>query len=88
MLFWQVRAWRGEEMVSAPAPPAPPARFEIAGEQVAARVEQLRSAPHASHLLAAALCASEGLKEEAAAEMQALERENPGSALVGSLESH
>ncbi len=86
MLFWQVRAWRSAEMVSAPAPPAPPARFEIAGEQIAASLEGIRNSPHPSHLLAATLCAREGLKQEAAAELQALARENPGSALVESLE--
>lgn len=85
-LLWQVRAWHGGEMVSAPAPPAPPARFEIAGEQIAARIEQLRSSPQPSHLLVAILCAREGLREEAAKEMQALARENPDSKLVGSLQ--
>jgi len=86
-LFWQVRAWRGGEMLSAPAPPAPPAKFEIAEDQVAVRLEGIRSSPQPSHLLAAALCAREGLKDEAAAELQALARENPGSPLVRSLES-
>ena len=84
-LLWQVRAWRGGEMVSAPAPPAPPARFEIAGEQIALRLEQLRSSPLPHHLLAAVLCARAGLREEAAAELDVLARENPGSALIQSL---
>ena len=39
VLLWQVRAWLGGEMVSAPAPPAPPARFAIAG----------KPSPRASH---------------------------------------
>lgn len=86
-LFWQVRAWRGGEMLSAPAPPAPPAKFEIAEDRIAARLEGIRSSPHASHLLAAALCAHEGLKDEAAAELRILARENPDSALVRSMES-
>ena len=86
-LLWQVRAWRGGEMVSAPAPPAPPARFEIAGEQIAAWIEQVRSAPQPSHLLAAVLCAQAGLREEAARELEALARENPDSKLVASLQS-
>jgi hypothetical protein len=85
VLLWQVRAWHGGEMVSAPAPPAPPARFEIAGAQVAARIEQLRAAPHPSHLLAAVICAREGLPDDAAKEIQALARENPDSLLVRSL---
>ncbi len=86
-LLWQVRAWRGGEMVSAPAPPAPPARFEIAGEQIAIRLEQLRTSSQPSHLLAAILCAREGLREEAAAEMEMLARENAGSTLIQSLQS-
>jgi hypothetical protein len=85
VLLWQVRAWRGGEMVSAPAPPAPPARFAIAGEAIAARIGQLRTSPQPSHLLAAVLCAREGLRDEAAAETQILARENPGSPLMGKL---
>ncbi len=86
VLLWQVRAWHGAEMVSAPAPPAPPARFEIAAAAVAARLEQLRASPQPSHLLAAVLCAREGLREEAAKEIQALALENPESPLPASLE--
>ncbi len=87
MLLWQVRAWKGGEMVSAPAPPAPPATFELADAQTAARIEQLRSGPQPSHLLAAILCAQAGLREDAVQELQALARENPDSKLVGSLEN-
>lgn len=86
VLLWQVRAWHGSEMVSAPAPPAPPARFEIAAEPVAERIEQLRTLPRPSHLLAAVLCAQAGLRDEAAKELQALAQENPDSKVVGSLE--
>jgi hypothetical protein len=85
VLLWQVRAWHGAEMVSAPAPPAPPVRFEIAAAAVAARLEQLRAAPQSSHLLAAVLCAHEGLHEEAAKEIQILAQENPGSNLAQAL---
>jgi hypothetical protein len=86
ILLWQIRAWHGGEMVSAPAPPAPPARFEIAGARIAERLEQLRTSAQPSHLLAAVLCAHEGLRDEAAKEMQALARENPDSKVVGSLQ--
>jgi hypothetical protein len=72
-------------MVSAPAPPAPPARFEIASAPVAARLEQLRAAPQPSHLLTAVLCAREGLREEAAKEIQILARENPDSEVARAL---
>lgn len=86
ILLWQVRAWKGGEMVSAPAPPAPPARFEIAGEAVAARLQQLRASPQSSHLLAAVLSAREGLREEAAKELEMLAQENPGSPVVRRLQ--
>jgi len=81
-LLWQVRAWRGNEMVSSPAPPAPPARFEVAEADVAARLEQLRAAPHSSHLLIAVLCARDGLRGEAINEIGMLAKENPGSPLI------
>jgi hypothetical protein len=87
VLLWQIRAWHNGEMVSTPAPPAQPARFEIAGTAVAARLDQLRAQPRPSHMLAAVLCAQEGLRDEAAKEIQALARENPASPLVGSFES-
>jgi Putative zinc-finger len=86
-LLWQVRAWKGGEMISAPAPPAPPARFEIAAAEIAARIEQLRASPAPSHLLAAVLCAEAGLREEAAKELHALAQENPGSKVVESLQA-
>jgi len=85
VLLWQVRAWKGGEMVSAPAPPAPPARFEIASAQIAARLQQLRASPQPSHLLAAILSAREGLRDEARRELQSLARENPDSPLPGKL---
>lgn len=78
ILLWQVRAWRGETMVSVPAPPAPAARFEIAGQDAAGRIAQLRASAHPSHLLIAILCAHEGLQAEEAKELQILAAENPG----------
>jgi hypothetical protein len=87
-LLWQVRAWRGAEMVSAPAPPAPPARFEIVAERIAERLAELRNSPRPSHLLAAVICAREGLRDEAADELQVLARENPDSPLVRSLQAN
>ena len=81
-LLWQVRAWHGDEMVNAPAPPAPPARFQIAADRCPERLEQLRNSPHPSHLLAAVICARAGLRAEAGIELKLLARENPGSPLV------
>lgn len=86
-LLWQIRAWQGGAMVSAPAPPAPPAKFGIVSAETANRLERLRSEPHASHLLMAVICAREGLRSEAADEIRKLAQENPDSALVRSLEA-
>ena len=82
VLLWEVRAWHGGETISVPAPPAPPARFEIVSDSVASRLEQLRAPPRPCHLLAAILCAREGLREEAAKELRELLRENPNSQWV------
>jgi hypothetical protein len=87
ILLWQVRAWHGEEMVSAPAPPAPPARFEIVSAAVAQQIDRVRGSPHPSHLMVAILCAQEGLTDEAAKEMRVLKQQNPDSSLVRSLEA-
>jgi len=79
-LLWQVRASRGNDMVSTPAPPV---RFEIVGVELAGRLEQLRTSPRPSHLLAAVLLAHAGVRHEADDELQALASENPGSGLLG-----
>jgi hypothetical protein len=63
----------------------PPARFESAAAAVAARLEQLRTAPRPFDLLAAVLRAREGLREEAAKEMQILARQNPNSDVARAL---
>lgn len=85
-LLWQVRVWvNGGGTEVAPAPPAPPARFEIAGAAVATRIGELRAAAQPPHLLIAVLAAHEGLREEAARELRLLAAENPGSPLVESL---
>jgi hypothetical protein len=88
VLFWQVRASRRGATVIVPAPPQPPARLEIASATAAQRIEQLRATPRYSHLLAAAICAHEGLISETAKELAALQQENPGSPIVQSLEKN
>lgn len=85
VLLWQVRASRPGATVTVPAPPLPPARVEIASAATALRIEQLRAAPNYSHLLAATICAHEGLPAETTKELRALAQENPGSPLVESL---
>ncbi len=80
VLLWQVRALGGATEITTPAPPDPPARFEIASAEVAARILSLRAAPQPSHLLLAVICAHAGLREEAARELALLGRENPQAA--------
>jgi hypothetical protein len=80
VLLWQVRASRRGAAVTAPQ-----ARLEIASAAAERRIGQLRAAPNYSHLLAAAICAHEGLSSEAATELEALAQQNPGSPLVESL---
>ncbi|HTA41240.1 MAG TPA: hypothetical protein VK789_02265 [Bryobacteraceae bacterium] len=86
-LLWHVRAWHGDSTLAVPAPPHPPARFEIAGQEVANRIEELRASDHPSHLLIAAICMHQGLRDEASKEIQTLGGENPGSALIDNLKS-
>ncbi len=80
VLLWQVRALSGTTATTTPAPPDPPARFEIASAEVAARILSLRAAPQPSHLLLAVICARAGLREEASQELALLGRENPQAA--------
>ncbi len=80
-LFWQVSGVCGGRRVLAPAPPEPPARFEVVQREMADRIERARG----SHLALASLYAAAGLRDEAAAEIDALSRLNPASPLVDSL---
>ncbi len=78
---WQVTAMRNGSPVKAPEPADAEARFQIVSGADANAIEQARGEP-AGHLLMATLYAHAGLCREALAEMDALVRENGGSALV------
>ncbi len=78
---WQVTAMRNERRWKAPQPPDAEARFQVVGAQDAQAIEQARQA-QAGHLQMTALYAHAGLCREALAELDGLERENGGSALV------
>ncbi len=80
-LAWQVTAYRGRKRITEPGPSQPEARFEIAGDAVARRIEQ--AGP--SHLLRAILCAQERMPREARAELDLLAQANPGSQTADSL---
>jgi hypothetical protein len=83
--LWQVTALAGGERVTAPAPPAPEARFEVAGADVMAAVEKRRAQAPGSHLVAALALVEAGLLDDAEAELGALAADNPGSPEVARL---
>jgi hypothetical protein len=83
--LWQVTALAGGQRITAPAPPAPEARFEVAGTDVMAEVERKRTQAPGSHLVAALALVEAGLLDEAEAELAALAAGNPGSPEVARL---
>jgi hypothetical protein len=86
LLLWQVTAVRAGVRLTAPAPPEPPARFEIVPEDAARRIAQAQAVKPPSHLLLAILYSQVGLRKEAASEVDAIVSLNPGSALASSLQ--
>ena len=83
---WQVAAEREGKRLVSPAPPAPQARFKVAGrEEVEALSRAERAAPR-SHLLLGILYARAGALDEADRELQALAEANPRSAVARRLQ--
>ena len=76
---WQVTALAGGQRVTAPAPPAPEARFAVAGAEVMAEVEKKRAQAPGSHLVAVLALVEAGLLDDAEVELAALAADNPGS---------
>jgi hypothetical protein len=70
-LRWQIVAAKGTQTITAPAPPAPEARFQIADRATVDGVEHARSLPD-GRLLAAALLAKAGLHDDAVTELSAI----------------
>jgi hypothetical protein len=89
VLSWQVAAVVAGREVTAPAPPAPEARFRIATHDELARVEAAARDAAGSRLALAAIYAEAGLLVEAQGELGALAEANPDSEvarrLLGSL---
>ncbi len=82
---WQVQRRMGDSITSAPAPPAPSARFRITGKNEA---EEIRRAQLAnSHLLLALAYARAGMLHEAKAAVDELRALNPESPVVRELQS-
>ena len=79
--LWQVSATiAGGEVVRAPIPPAPEARFQVAGENAAAEIAQARQDHPANHLLLAVMLSEHGALDEAAVELDAVESTDPALA--------
>jgi hypothetical protein len=78
--IWQVTATVAGEAVRSPVPPAPEARFQVAGPQVAAAIEEARRSHPGNHLLLATLLARNGALDEAAVEVDQLAATDPAIA--------
>lgn len=85
ILLWQVTAHVGDKQITAPAAPAPEARFQILAAKSAAELQRAQREFPNSHLLLGTLYAQAGLIEEAAREFQALQAENPQSTVIKKL---
>ena len=77
--LWQVTALAGGERVTVPVPPAPEARFEVAGDAVLSEVDRRRASAPGSHLVAAIAFVEAGLLDDAEPELRALAADNPDS---------
>ena len=70
---WQVTASKSGSTVTAPAPPAPEARFQVLDSDTAKRIARADSQGDAGHLLAAVLFAQSGMRADANHELDALD---------------
>jgi hypothetical protein len=82
---WQVTARKGGREVTAPAPPAPEARFRVLDEALAGEVRRARQLYAGSHLVLGLIHARAGLLPEAERELHALADVNPGSPVARTL---
>jgi hypothetical protein len=82
---WQVVARKEGREVTAPAPPAPEARFRVLEEAPAADIGRARQAYAGSHLALGLVYARAGLLDEATSELDALAGLNPDSSVARDL---
>jgi hypothetical protein len=82
---WQVTALQDGREITAPAPPAPEARFRVLEESLAEEMRTARQAYAGSHLALGLLYARTGLVLEAERELGALAAANPQSSLARDL---
>jgi len=74
---WQVTALRGEESVTAPAPPAPPARFRVLDQPTADLLQRTAREHPDAHLVLGLLSTRAGLIEEARQQLSAVSSDDP-----------
>jgi hypothetical protein len=72
--LWQVVA---DDRLSAPAPPAPPARFGVLSAEAVARIDDIGRRYPGSHLLLGLAAAREGALDDARAELALVQKANP-----------
>jgi len=82
---WQVTAFRGTSETTAPAPPAPVARFVVLDAVHARDLANLERQQPRSHLLLGVAYAQAGARAEATREIRALAAENRDSAVARAL---
>jgi hypothetical protein len=77
---WQVKATKAGQTVTAPAPPAPQARFRVVASNQAQEINHAKRTE--AHLPLALLYLQAGLLDEAEAEFRTLQKANPESEIV------
>jgi anti-sigma factor RsiW len=82
---WQVTATKEGKTVTAPAPPAPEARFIVLAGDKLEELQRVEKTRRASHLLLGLVYARAGLLDDAEREFQILLSDNPRSAVVRKL---
>jgi hypothetical protein len=87
MYSWTVTADVGGQEIRAPLPPAPEAKFAVPSGGALAHIAEARRLHPEAHLLLASLYAGAGAWKQARAELEALSRTNPDSAVVRGLEA-
>ena len=74
---WQVAARRGGETLTAPAAPAPPARFRVVDAEDAYALRRAERDHPASHLLLGILAMNAGIRDEAIRQLERVSPEDP-----------
>jgi hypothetical protein len=82
---WQVKASKDGEVIKAPQPPTPLARFRVAGQKEFVEIQDAKARHGSSHLLLGQLYAQAGLLDEAEREFRSLQKDNPDSPIPARL---